>query len=63
MQHSGIAQSSKRADTFTDGTVSPWVFLQKLLTVKAPWDLYTFAMSQVSYKERKNYHGYQKLDF
>jgi hypothetical protein len=32
-------------DTFADGTVSPWVFLQKR-------DLYAIAMSQVSYKER-----------
>ena len=37
MHHSGIAQSNKHADTFTDGTVSPWVFFsQKVLAVKAP---------------------------
>jgi hypothetical protein len=53
-------QSSKHADIFTDGTVSPWEFLQKILAVKAPRDLYTHTMSQVSYNE-KNYHGYQKL--
>jgi hypothetical protein len=29
MHHSGIAQSSKHAETFTDGTVSPWVFFAK----------------------------------
>ncbi len=52
MQHYGIAQSSKQANTFTDDIVSPWVFLQKVLAVKAPRDLYTLAMSQVSYKER-----------
>ena len=52
MQHSGIAQSSKHADTFTDGTVSPWVFLQKVLAVKAPRDLYNLAMSKESFKER-----------
>jgi hypothetical protein len=53
IQHTGITQSSKYADTFTDGTVSPWVFfLQKVLAVKAPKDLYTLAMSQVSYKKR-----------
>jgi hypothetical protein len=52
IQHSGIAQSSKHADTFTNGIVSPWVFfLQKVLAVKAPRDLYTLAMSRVSYKE------------
>jgi hypothetical protein len=28
-QHSEIAQSSKHADTFTDGTVSPWVLFVK----------------------------------
>jgi hypothetical protein len=53
MQHPGIAQSSKHADTFTNGTVSPWVFLAKSSgAVKAPRHLYTLAMSQVSYKER-----------
>jgi hypothetical protein len=29
MQHSGIEQSSKRANTFTDDIVSPWVFFVK----------------------------------
>jgi hypothetical protein len=29
MQHSGIAQSSKDTDTFTDGTESPWVLFDK----------------------------------
>jgi hypothetical protein len=29
MQHSKIAQSSKHADTFTDGTLLPWVLFAK----------------------------------
>jgi hypothetical protein len=41
MQHSGIAQSSKHADTFTDDTVSPGVLLQRVLAVKARRDLYS----------------------
>ena len=32
----------------------PGCLLQKVLAVKAPGDLYTLAMSQVSYKERTN---------
>jgi hypothetical protein len=31
---------------------NPGCFLQKVLAVKAPRDLYTLAMSKVSYKER-----------
>jgi hypothetical protein len=41
MQHSGIAQSSKHADTFTDGTVSPGCFFAKVLVMKAPRDLHS----------------------
>ncbi len=29
MQHSGAAQSSKHAETFTDGTALPWVLFDK----------------------------------
>jgi hypothetical protein len=47
-----IALSRRHTETFTDCTVSPWVFFEKALAVKAPRDLYTLAMSQVSYKER-----------
>ena len=50
MQHSGIAQSSKHADTFTDGTVSPCFFCKSFGYESS--NLYTLAMSQVSYKER-----------
>ena len=32
----------------------PGCLLQKVLAVKAPGDLYTLAMSQVSYKDRTN---------
>ena len=32
----------------------PGCLLQKVLAVKAPGDLYTLAMSQLSYKERTN---------
>jgi transcriptional regulator of NAD metabolism len=38
MHDSGLAQSSEHAKTFTDGTVSHRVFLQKVLDVKAPRD-------------------------
>jgi hypothetical protein len=61
MQHSGISGSSKHADTFTDGTVSPCVFFAKVLAVKAPKDLYTF--SNILQRKNKKHHGYQKLDF
>jgi hypothetical protein len=37
-------------------------FLQKVLAVKAPRDLYNLAMIQVQSKNN-NYHGYQKMDF
>jgi hypothetical protein len=56
MQHSGLAQSSKHADTFTDGTVSPWVFFQKVMAMKVSGDLYTLAPLQ---RKNKKYHGYK----
>jgi hypothetical protein len=60
MQHFGVAQSRKHADTFTGGTVSTLVF--QLLSVKPPRDLCALAMRQVFYIEKNNY-GYQKLDY
>jgi hypothetical protein len=53
IQHSTrIAKSSKHAHTFTNGALSPRVYLQ-VLAVRAPRDLYTLAISQEFYKERK----------
>jgi hypothetical protein len=53
MQHSGIAQSNIHAETFTAGTVSPWV---------------VFVISKLSQKERikttiVTNNGLLKLDF
>jgi predicted nucleotidyltransferase component of viral defense system len=52
MQHSGIAESSKHVTPSQMALYHPGCFLQKVLPVKAPRDLYTLAMSRVSYKER-----------
>jgi hypothetical protein len=57
MQHSGIAQSKM-------ALYHPRCFLQKVLNVKAPRDLHTLAISQVSSKEKtKTTMVTKKLDF